>query len=250
MSLFVRRLARLRSLPPTFNGINTMRKFVPYNCNFSTDNHNQENDNKPPTGIMALFDKYRNAIMWSAGLGGAGVTMYGITSILYHVTTSLMTLTPATSLYYGFIGGAITAGSGTSMFVAARKLIYIHPETAWHAANDIINGDRIVTEILGVRTKSGSDVIKAYKHYAGGLTVRNNRPTWVNPSVDLLVKIDGEKCDALACIKISMKNMKEEVDYLCLYFDEKDSHDISDMLLVGDKKHNEFKDNMMNAFKF
>lgn len=127
---------------------------------FSTEEKPDHDDN---TGFMSLVQKNKNKIMLGAGVTGGAVTIYGITSILYNVTTSMMTLTPITSLYYGFLGGAAVATIGSSCIVASRKLRYIHPETAWQKAFYYVNTSDMVRKKLGEIHLYNSEIVKSYR---------------------------------------------------------------------------------------
>ena len=153
----------------TYNGTfhtNNMNTNQMQMKHFSTTSDNSDNkrDKDDNSGVMSMIQKYKNNIMIGAGVTGGAITIYGITSILYNVTTSMMTLTPITSLYYGFIGGVIAAGIGSSSVVASRKLRYIHPETAWQNALYYVNTSEMVKSKMGeFRKTSNSEVVKAYR---------------------------------------------------------------------------------------
>lgn len=207
---------------------------------FSTDN------NKDKTH----FTPVKKQIVWGAGMAGGAITLYGISTMLYSVTSSLMTLTPMTSLYYGFVGGFITAAAGSSVFMTSARLTHIHPDAAWHAALKVIDNDKSAGAVIGRRTGSSSAAVKAYKHTRGGLTVLNGRPAWVKPTVDLLVRVSGEKSDVLASVRVSRDKLlgPAAVSYLCLEFKDQPHHS-GELLLVGDSKDEVLLQSMQKSFK-
>ena len=56
---------------------------------------------------------------------------------MYNVTTSFMTLTPAVSLYYGFVGGAISGGLLVGSVVLANELRFIVPNQIFYSSQSI-----------------------------------------------------------------------------------------------------------------
>lgn len=163
-----------------------------------------------------------------------------------------MTLTPYASLYYGFMGGMITAGVGSSVVVNSVRFTHIHPDTAWAAALAALNENKALQTTIGVRTQYNSELIKGYRHFVGGLTIRNNRPYWASPKVEMLVKLRGEHGEVLVATRVARRQMKEQVDYLSLHFSEKHAKNkyqtVTDMVIVGDKNDGAFKDVMVEAF--
>lgn len=113
------------------------------------------------SGIMAAFDKHKKALIMGTKVTAGMVTIYGISSMLYNITSSLLTLTPYASLYYGFIGGMITAGAGTTMVMNSVKLTHLHPDTALNAALAVLNESMPVQDAIGVRKQYNSELIKA-----------------------------------------------------------------------------------------
>ena len=234
----IRRVARNFALPRiNFVGLR-----------FSSNVHDRPEKNE------SFFEKHKRQILLAGGATGGVVTLYGISKILYTVTSTLFSLTPAASLYYGFLTGVITAGTGASAISSVYKVVNMNVDTAWRSAFYIINNDKKVLDLIGKSKLYGSDMIKAYKVYAGGPTVVNNMPTWVYPKAEMLVKLTGEKGNALASMKIIRKTIRgrEQLEYLCLHIPIAGTNNTEDIVIINDDNTNNnnsnLKDKMLNSF--
>lgn len=237
MSLFVSRCRRL--IPSTYKFPSQVRyNFVDRKFLSSGAPSNKEEDSP-----------VKKQLIWGTAVAGGVVTLYGISTMLYSITSSLMTLTPMSSLYYGFVGGCITAAAGSSAFMTSGRLTSVHPDAAYHAAIKLLDADKAVSAVLGRRTTSSSQAIKAFRHTSGGLSVRDGRPTWVLPSLEMTVRVGGDKSDALAVMRVSRDQLlgAAAVKYLCVYFDNKQSA-VSDVLLVGESKDDALKEALLRSF--
>ena len=134
--------------------------------------------------------------------------------------------------------------------MSSGRLTSVHPEVAWGAALKLIDADKSVATVLGKRTCSSSGTVKAFRHTGGGLTVRGGRPTWALPHIEMLVKVSGEKSDALAVVRVSREQLMgaASVQYLCMYFDDS-QNSVSDVLLAGDRKDDALKEGLERSLR-
>ena len=82
----------------------------------------------------SIFNKIKKNATLSMTVGGGAVVFYGISKLLLDLTTSFMSLTPAISLYYGFVGGLASAGVGAVLVNLGYHANRVHPERVYRQA--------------------------------------------------------------------------------------------------------------------
>lgn len=141
---------------------------------FGTDSKQSE-DHKGsisnlPRRVYSFVNENRTALLYG-GLGS--VTFYGITRVMYDVTYQFLALTPATSLYYGFVGGSISTTIFGSFILAAYGTLSMHPSSSYHVAAKIARNDAELKRHLGVTAgqRLAIDQLKTYVSQSGGVNL-------------------------------------------------------------------------------
>ncbi len=81
------------------------------------------------------------------------------------VTSSFLSLTPAVSLYYGFIGGVVSAGIGAGLINLGYNASFVQPERVYRQALKLVSRHDEIKERLGgkpltvIDTKSYNSVL-------------------------------------------------------------------------------------------
>jgi hypothetical protein len=123
-------------------------------------------------------------------LGGGGVAIVGISSLLLMVGSEFMSITPYTFGYYGFMSGI-----GFSMMAAAAinkltSIFHISPNTVRYRVSDLIKVDAAFLEAMG-GDLTLSD-FAGFKWGTGYLTVSNRRLTWKPTNMDIVWSVTGK----------------------------------------------------------
>lgn len=164
-----------------------------YSRNFSSDKRNeaevQTNSATQQSKIgMSIIKSYMPV---GFAVGGGSVALYGISKIMYFVTTTFMTLTPTASLYYGFIGGslsaALAAGAGILLLQSSRGIDH---ERLWRRAISELSKNDKVKRNVGFRIRAGD--MKAYlTTQRGGLLVHKGSLSWAKSRCEMIFPIEG-----------------------------------------------------------
>lgn len=182
-------------------------------------------------------------------VGGGAVALYGISRIMYYMATSFLALTPAGSLYYGFIGGCISSGFLGLMIGMGIESQRLDPDLALRYARSLTLKHGVVKQLLGNNLKVNE--LKLYKTTHGGLGVRNGVPQWVSPEVNLVFHVNGSLGEGIVRANCVRKNFNVIVTYLS--FDHIDSNKgISTLLLLGqesDWKLNDATKELISSYR-
>jgi hypothetical protein len=134
---------------------------------------------------------------------------------MYDLTFSFMSLTPAVSLYYGFIGGALSTAAAAGISYTGIRAIHIHPNEVFWPSWNVVSSNAQVKDLLGNILKVSSD-LRAYKSIKGGLTVQNKSISWVNPECILVYNIIGDRGieEGMVTVKGTKRNNKIDIDFI------------------------------------
>ena len=145
------------------------------------------------------FVTENRAALFYGGIGS--VTFYGITRFMYDITYQFLALTPATSLYYGFMGGSISTTIFGSCVLAAYGTLSMHPNNSYKLASNIASNDSELKKYLGANAgrRLSVDQLKTYTALSGG--VNFSTMALQSPQMYIMFKIyDKKKCDTYALV--------------------------------------------------
>jgi hypothetical protein len=145
-----------------------------------------------PTGARGIVNRFIPKLSpdrVKVLLGGGGVAIVGVSSLLFMVGSEFMSITPYTFGYYGFISGI-----GCSMMAAAAinkltSIFHISPNTVRYRVADLIKVDTAFLEAMG-GDLSLSD-FAGFKWGTGYLTVSNRRLTWKPTHMEIVWSVTG-----------------------------------------------------------
>jgi hypothetical protein len=159
------------------------------------------------------------------------LSLYGIAStstthpcflvdrIMYTITTTFMTLTPAVSLYYGFIGGTMTSGISCIALMIAWNSRYVTPESAFHKVFGNISKNPQIKRMFGSSFTAGD--LRTYRSTAGAIAVRNGYPVLLGPKLEMVFNVHGKDADGIVAAIVSKNGYFTKIDYLSIYLPKK-----------------------------
>lgn len=150
-------------------------------------------------------------------LAGSAFVGIGMTRIFYGVTTSFLGLTPAGSLYYGFVGGLLTAASSAAVIYIGERSFRIHPDHAVNLCLPILNKNKMILELFGSHVTLASTA-KTYSLQQSTIGLVNNIPTWINPNIQLVFTVRGKRkdVDGIVTVVYRKAGLAEHIDYLAV----------------------------------
>ena len=166
-------------------------------------------------------------------IGGAAVTSLGVAYILFDLTHAFLSLTPASSMYYGFIGGAMTAGTTAGLAWYGERSFQISADRAVAKAMKVINQNETVVAYIG---KSRPASIKSFSSKYGGFAVNATkaRLSWESPQIQVQFVLEGSKMgdrsgggggqQAIASVVYGKKGFSEVLEYVGVDFSPQDPH--------------------------
>lgn len=177
---------------------------------FSSDDFKEERD-EPQSMIQRVKQHLANVAM----IGGAGITAFGISSIVWDMTKMFINLTPAATGYYGFIGGILTTGILGGLGYYTERWYTIRPEHVFRVSLGLLNLPHQHWREPGVgQYKAGK--MRACRTDGGYWTVVGSKLTWKKPRVQLCYKVTGSHGSALVTVEATRSGFTEDIDFLCI----------------------------------
>lgn len=139
-------------------------------------------------------------------LGGGGVAVVGVSSLLFMVGSEFMSITPYTFGYYGFVTGV-----GCSMMAAAAinkvtSIFHISPNTVRYRVADLIKVDAAFLAAMGGDLTLSE--FAGFKWGTGYLTVSNRRLTWKPTNMDIVWAVTGKNGRRAVATAQAVKSFK------------------------------------------
>lgn len=187
------------------------------------------------TGNLSMVPKFLRPYLPAHSRGwvvlGSGIVALGVSRVFYSVTYTFLGLTPATSLYYGFIGGLLTAGSSAAVVWWGDQTFRVAPERAVQYSLETLNKSPNVTTLMGGTVQSNS-AVRSYSVINSQIGFKNMVPVWISPYVEIAYTVKGKtNKEAVVTCVYGKKGTKEVIDYLAI--EPKDG--TSDKLVVVKK---------------
>lgn len=148
---------------------------------------------------------------------GSGVVALGVSRVFYSVMYSFLELTPAASLYYGFMGGIITAASSAMVIWWGDQTFRVAPERAVQYSLELLNKSKAVTDVLGSGAQLNS-VVRSYSIVHSQIGFKGVAPKWISPFVEVAYTVKAKNSDkeAIVTCVYGKKGIDEVVDYLAI----------------------------------
>ena len=180
------------------------------------------------------YEDYKGSMFY---IGAGSITFYGLSRIFYDVTYNFLSLTPGSSLYYGFMGGSVTTVICGSSLLIGYGTLFLHPDVVFRKASRLVVNDSNITRILG-DGKLTYDEIKGYKSIAGGFQFLEGRSTWKNPECFLIYHVSNKSknISATVSVKAYKKNFKENFEFIGVEVIKDASQSKERVIVVGDKE--------------
>lgn len=203
-SLRLRRAVAIRSAPFWKNEVMSRAQYSSSTAKLHS--HQKENNEPPNNATSAVMSKLpfksREVIV-----GGSIILAMGVSKALYSVTSSFLALTPAGSLYYGFIGGMVTMGMAAGFSYIGERSFRLNPNNAIRAAMQIVSKHKDFQDILGNFTVGP---IKTYKSVASSIGVVSGKPGWISPRIEVVFQLNGKKSNAVVFVVYTKKGLFQE----------------------------------------
>lgn len=148
---------------------------------------------------------------------GSGVVAFGVSRVFYNITYSFLGLTPAASLYYGFMGGLVTAASGAMVVWWGDQTFRVAPERAVTYSLELLNKSSKVTELMGGYVIT-NNVVRSYSIVHSQIGFKGILPRWISPYVEVVYTVKSKNAEAEAVVTCvyGKKGTSEVVDYLAI----------------------------------
>lgn len=192
---------------------------------------------KKPQENNSLFAKVASIFPGSSTqliLGSSVVVALGVSRVFYGLTSSFLALTPAGSLYYGFLGGAITTGVAAGLTYVGERSFRLNPNHAVRSCMQYLSKNKEANEILGGQLRPGQ--VRSYTAVHSSLSMNHGKPKWVNPVIQMAFIVHGQRSDALVSLYYTKKGLFEEkCQYISLdFYDQKGN--LVNICLEGNEK--------------
>ena len=168
-------------------------------------------------------------------LGSAAVATASVSYLLYDVTYNFMSLTPAASLYYGFMAGAASAATAAGFGYLGERWSRLNPDRALAAAMKVIRANPKVADILGEGLTSGK--MRSYNIQRGGISFKESFPKLYRPEIQLTFVLKGLKGSANVLVVYSVFGMREKLVYCGINYPSPTGGRVLSTALVGDKDY-------------
>ncbi len=136
--------------------------------------------------VMLKLQSLSPNLRLGAGMVGGSVVLYGISRMFFDLASTLMELTPAVSLKYGFGFGVLSAGSLAAFAASVERAIRAQPEVAFQLSLPLLKNDMDINSVLGGNVKHPSDILRRERSVGGSFGVVNGRMAWKPASVQLV----------------------------------------------------------------
>ena len=124
-----------------------------------------------------------------------------------------MSLTPTASLYYGFVGGCVSAAAAAGAAYQGRESIKgVEPDKVFQTAMHMLCKDEAVRKFIGYKIRGGE--VKAYSSRGGSYTVRKGSMKWIRSQVEMTFNIKGTVGEGVATAVVSKTFWGQEVHFL------------------------------------
>lgn len=174
----------------------------------------EEDEKEPVSQFQALKPKLMNGAM----VVGAGVTAYGISNIIWDMTKMFITLTPAATGYYGFMGGIVSTSILGGLAYYTERWYTIRPETVFRMSLRKLNKPSQDWREQGVGTyKAGK--LRAFRQDGGYWSVVNRRLVWEKPRVQMVYNVFSAHGEALVTVEASRSGFNETIEFICIDVD-------------------------------
>jgi hypothetical protein len=186
---------------------NALPKVVPRTVcvrDFSSPANKDDDSLKSKSQAASLLSRYAYP---AAAAGGTFVAAM----LMYDVAYDFLVLTPAQSMYYGYLAGMMTAGIGGGVSFLGFRWSRLNPDRAISAAMKALNKDPLAKEILGTGISAGS--VRAYKIRRGFLSFEGIIPKFARPEVQLVFIAKGSNKEAIATVTYSVLAFREHVAF-------------------------------------
>jgi hypothetical protein len=150
---------------------------------------------------------------------------------MWDLTYGLMSMTPLQSGYYGFLTGAVTAGTLSSIVYYARRSAFVHPTGVLHKSMHLLNSSADVRIAMGGYLTSTN--LSAFNSRYGSWTLSSWKPTWSPARVEMIFKIYCQDTEGIATVIATQNGLHSQIEFLGVDIMNKDSLRI---LVEGDRK--------------
>jgi len=183
----------------------------------SSMNQNESQSDKDKSNTadippLTFIEKWRPHSM-KIGIGAAAsLTLYGLSSFMWDITYNVMTMSPASGMYYGFISGV------GSTALCAASLYYTRTATRVDVNEILIQARRSLNTSEDLRSLLGGYIyvgdLAASRYSYGSWRVSGFRPKWKPPTVDIIFNVYCGKNEGVATIIASQNGLYGRIDFL------------------------------------
>lgn len=130
---------------------------------------------------------------------GVIIAMYGVSKVVFWLSSEFMSINFATVGYIGFSLGILTTGIVGAGSLVVRRMITLAPRTVVDGAFAAVKASPEVTALLGEKVTMSA--LRSSVSIPGGLSkpVSGFVPSWHSPTVKVVFAVTGTKGSGMVC---------------------------------------------------
>lgn len=157
------------------------------------------------TDSIASLRKYYRKYKPQLIVVGAGVVVvYGISKIMFSVTGALLGLDMYDVFYLGFCSGLAAFSTFSIGGLYLRRKMNLPVRKAFQLALQSVAQHPQARTLLGAQVIPGP--LKAFRMYKGHVSVTSKEGWWVEPRVQLMFTVVGDKGDGVVTAEVAKKD--------------------------------------------
>ena len=152
---------------------------------------------------------------------------------MYEMTTTFMSLTPAISLYYGFLGGFFSGIGTCGAVYVVNEARFISPDTTFYNAISTISNDPNIKKINLLSHKTSD--FKLLSSTPGYIGLKHSLPSWIGPKNILVFNVYGKNNEkGIVSVVQSKSYFKPKINYLHVNLFNSNNELVNSLLLIDD----------------
>lgn len=164
-----------------------------------------------------------------------------LTSVLYNLAYAFLELTPAASLYYGFIGGSLSTGLAAGALLSYNNGLNIVQYDVFKTIMANINQNEEISLLIG--TNYTPSDIRGVSSQQGGFGIAHRNVKWFKPTMKMLFtlsyNVGNRPGKAIVTASVSRSLLSTSIEYIAIEAETKR------IIVVGDQScfvlHDELK---------
>jgi len=210
------------------------------------DDKETSSENKVNVGKSTSFYETWRPHTMKIGVGAAAsLTLYGLSSFMWDMTYNIMTMSPASGMYYGFVSGVgLTSLTAASLYYV-RTATKVDGNEILLAARKSINASEDLRSLMGGYIYVGE--LAGFRHTYGSFKMSGLLPRWKAPKIEMIFNVYCGKSEGIATLSASQNGLYGNIDFLGVDVLNKN---VSRVLVEGDSSGFETHDTLNTLITF